>query len=113
MPSGFGLNGNSAEIVAGIEAAVRDGMDVINLSLGEAEIEPSRDIVAAALDGAAAAGVVPVVAAGNNFEELGAGSVTSPGSSDRAITVAAESEEGGAVDRLVLVRRGPPRTRCA
>ena len=96
VPSGFGLNGNSAEIVAGIEAAVRDGMDVINLSLGEAEIEPSRDIVAAALDGAAAAGVVPVVAAGNNFEELGAGSVTSPGSSDRAITVAAESEAGGA-----------------
>ena len=97
VPSGFGLNGNSAEIVAGIEAAVRDGMDVINLSLGEAEIEPSRDIVAAALDGAAAAGVVPVVAAGNNFEEHGAGSVTSPGSSDRAITVAAESETGGAV----------------
>jgi subtilisin family serine protease len=97
VPSGFGLNGNSAEIVAGIEAAVRDGMDVINLSLGEAEIEPSRDIVAAALDGAAAAGVVPVVAAGNDFEEHGAGSVTSPGSSDRAITVAAESEEGGAV----------------
>ena len=72
-------------------------MDVINLSLGEAEIEPSRDIVAAALDGAAAAGVVPVVAAGNNFQEHGAGSVTSPGSSDRAITVAAESETGGAV----------------
>ena len=96
VPSRFGLNGNSAEIVAGIEAAVRDGMDVINLSLGESEIEPSRDIVAAALDGAAAAGVVPVVAAGNSFEELGAGSVTSPGSSDRAITVAAESEDGGA-----------------
>ena len=97
VPSAFGLNGNSAEIVAGIEAAVRDGMDVINLSLGEAEIEPTRDIVATALDGAAAAGVVPVVAAGNNFEEFGAGSVTSPGSSDRAITVAAESEAGGAV----------------
>ena len=97
VPSGFGLNGNSAQIVAGIEAAVRDGMDVINLSLGEAEIEPSRDIVAAALDGAAAAGVVPVVAAGNNFQEHGAGSVTSPGSSDRAITVAAESATGGAV----------------
>ena len=93
---GFGLNGNSAEIVAGIEAAVRDGMDVINLSLGESEIEPSRDIVARALDGAAAAGVVSVVAAGNNYEELGPGSVTSPGSSDRAITVAAESEQGGA-----------------
>jgi subtilisin family serine protease len=91
---GFGLNGNSPEIVAGIEAAVRDGMDVINLSLGEAEIDPSRDIVARALDGAAAAGVVPVIAAGNDYEELGAGSVSSPGSSARAITVAAETESG-------------------
>jgi subtilisin family serine protease len=91
---GFGLNGNSAEIVAGIEAAVRDGMDVINLSLGEAEVEPGRDLVALALDGAAAAGVVPVVAAGNDFPEEGNGSVTSPGSSDRALTVAAESVSG-------------------
>jgi len=95
VPDGdFGLNGNSAEIVAGIEAAVRDGMDVINLSLGEAEIDPSRDIVARALDGAAAAGVVPVVAAGNDYEDLGAGSVTSPGSSASAITAAAESQSG-------------------
>ena len=95
IPDGeFGLNGNSAEIVAGIEAAVRDGMDVINLSLGEAEIDPSRDIVARALDGAAAAGVVPVVAAGNDYEELGAGSVTSPGSAASAITAAAESQSG-------------------
>ena len=91
---GFGLNGNSAEIVAGVEAAVRDGMDVINLSLGEAEVEPGRDLVALALDGAAAAGVVPVVAAGNDFPEEGNGSVTSPGSSDRALTVAAESVSG-------------------
>ena len=91
---GFGLNGNSAEIVAGIEAAVRDGMDVINLSLGEAEIDPSRDIVARALDGAAAAGVVPVVAAGNDYEDLGAGSVASPGSAAGAITAAAESQSG-------------------
>jgi subtilisin family serine protease len=94
---GFGLNGNSPEIVAAIEAAVRDGMDVINLSLGEAEIDPTRDIVAKALDGAAAAGVVPVVAAGNSFGDLGAGSVTSPGTSDRAITAAAETESGPTV----------------
>lgn len=89
---GFGLNGNSPEIVAAIEAAVRDGMDVINLSLGEAEIEPGRDIVAAALDAAAAAGVIPVVAAGNSYGDLGAGSIGSPGTSERAITVAAETE---------------------
>jgi subtilisin family serine protease len=94
---GFGLNGNSPEIVAAIEAAVRDRMDVINLSLGEAEIEPSRDIVAAALDAAAAAGVVPVAAAGNSFSELGDGSVGSPATSDRTISVAAESESGPTV----------------
>jgi subtilisin family serine protease len=88
-PSGLSPNANAPEIVAGIEAAVRDGMDVINLSLGESEIEPSRDIVAKALDAAAAAGVVPVVAAGNDYTDVGAGSVLSPGSSARAITVGA------------------------
>ena len=36
----FGLDGNSPEIAKGIEEAVKDGMDVINLSLGEPEIEP-------------------------------------------------------------------------
>ena len=112
VPSGFGLNGNSAEIVAGIEAAVRDGMDVINLSLGEAEIEPSRDIVAAALDGAAAAGVVPVVAAGNNFEGHGAdrshlrgapiGRSRSPPKARRAAQSSQPSRPAG-----------PRRTRCA
>ena len=86
---GLSPNGNSPELVAAIEAAVGDGMDVINLSLGEPEIEPTRDIVARALDAAAAAGVVPVVAAGNDYASVGPGSVSSPGSSARAITVAA------------------------
>jgi subtilisin family serine protease len=85
----FGLDGNSAEIAAAIDAAVADGMDVINLSLGEPEVEPARDIVVAAIDRAAAAGVVPVVAAGNDFGDFGFGSVSSPGSAPRAITVAA------------------------
>lgn len=86
---GFGLDGNAPEIAAAIEAAVADGMDVINLSLGEPEIEPSRDLVVRAIEGAAAAGVVPVVAAGNDFGEFGNGSVSSPGSAPSAITVAA------------------------
>ena len=55
-------------------------MDVINLSLGEPEIEPSRDIVVKAIDGAAQAGVVPAIAAGNDFDGFGRGSVGSPGS---------------------------------
>jgi subtilisin family serine protease len=86
----FGLDGNSPEIVAGIEAAVRDGMDVINLSLGEPEIEPTRDIVVAALDHAADAGVIPVIAAGN--DGAGAGSISSPANSLKSISVAAASE---------------------
>ena len=86
-----GLDGNAPEIVAAIEAAVGDGMDVINLSIGEPEIEPSRDVVALALDAAASAGVVPVVAAGNDFDDFGHGSLMSPGSSARAITVGAST----------------------
>jgi subtilisin family serine protease len=90
----FGLDGNSPEIAAAIEAAVNDGMDVVNLSLGEPEVEPTRDIVVKALEGAAAAGVVPVVAAGNDFGDFGRGSVGSPGSTPDAITVAASTKAG-------------------
>jgi subtilisin family serine protease len=89
----FGLNGNAPELAAGIEAAVKDGMDVINLSLGEAEIEPSRDLVVAAINAAADAGVVPAVAAGNDFEDFGRGSVDSPGSAAKAITAAAVTKQ--------------------
>jgi subtilisin family serine protease len=88
----YGLDGNSPEIVAGIEAAVKDGMDVINLSLGEPEIEPSRDIVVEALNRAADAGVVPVVAAGNDYSSGGRGSIGSPATAAKAIAVAASSE---------------------
>jgi subtilisin family serine protease len=88
-----GLNGNAPEIVRGIEAAVADRMDVINLSLGEPEIEPSRDVVALALDAAAAAGVVPVASAGNSGSELGRGSVSSPATAARAIAVGAAAAE--------------------
>jgi subtilisin family serine protease len=89
----FGLNGNAPEIAAAIEAAVRDGMDVINLSLGEAEIEPSRDLVVTAINAAADAGVVPAVAAGNEFSDYGYGSISSPGSAAKAITAAAVSKQ--------------------
>ena len=85
----FGLDGNSAEIAAAIEAAVADGMNVINLSLGEPEVEPSRDLVDLALANAARAGVVPVVAAGNDFTAFNIGSISSPGNSPEAISVGA------------------------
>ncbi len=88
----FGLDGNSPEIAKGIEEAVKDGMDVINLSLGEPEIEPTRDIVVAALERATQAGVVTVVAGGNSFAEAGRGGISSPANAPNAIAVAASSE---------------------
>ena len=111
--AGVGLNGNSPEIAAGIEAAVRDGMDVINLSLGEPEIEPSRDLVVRALDGAAAAGVVPVVAAGNDYGEFGGGSIASPGSAASAITVGGSDGRPQAARSPTSRRRARHRSRCS
>ena len=67
-------------------------MDVINLSLGEPEIEPSRDLVVAAINAAADAGVVPAIAAGNEFDDFGHGSISSPGSAAKAITAAAVTQ---------------------
>lgn len=106
---GVGLNGNSPEIAAAIEAAVRDGMNVINLSLGEPEIEPSRDLVVRAINAAADAGVVPAIAAGNDFGDFGRGSVGSPGTASKAITAAAvTSTRGGAADVIADFSSGGP-----
>jgi subtilisin family serine protease len=98
----WGLDGNAPEIAKGIDQAVADGMNVINLSLGESEVEPSRDIVVKALENAAAAGVVPVVAAGNEGEGSGHGSISSPANTPAAIAVAASSAGGssGAPDEI-------------
>ena len=79
------------EVHERLTVAADHGADVINLSIGEPEIEPSRDLVALALDAAAAAGVVPVVAAGNDYGDYLSGSLASPGSSADSITVGATS----------------------
>ncbi|MDX6619386.1 MAG: minor extracellular serine protease Vpr [Gaiellales bacterium] len=97
----FGLNGNGPEIARAIDKAVADGMDVLNLSLGEPEVEATHDLVVRAIHGAAKAGVVTVVAAGNAGDDLGGGSVSSPGSAPDAITVAATS-----VGRFVGIKLG-------
>jgi subtilisin family serine protease len=93
----YGLDGNSPEIAKAVDQAVADGMNVLNLSLGEPEVEPRRDIVVQALDNAAKAGVVPVVVAGNDYAQAGSGSIDSPGNAPRAITVGGATQGGSGV----------------
>ena len=91
IPTPVGHVGNTPELVAAFEAAVRDGMDVINLSGGSAETDPPNDALVEAVRNAAAAGVIPVIAAGNSRDDFGLGTVGSPGTAAEAITVAAVS----------------------
>jgi subtilisin family serine protease len=98
MPSQFGLNGNSPELAAAVEAAVRDGMNVLNFSVGETEIEPKRDIVVRAFNAAADAGVVSAVSAGNDFAEFGFGSIGSPANAAKVITAAASTGGHGSAE---------------
>jgi subtilisin family serine protease len=87
-----GLNGNSPEIAAAIESAVRDGMDVINLSIGEPEVTPSRDLAVRAVNAAFDAGVVVTISAGNSNGSVGRGSIWSPATTAKAIAAAAADD---------------------
>jgi subtilisin family serine protease len=100
----FGLDANAPEIAAGIEAAVKDGMDVINLSFGEPEITPGRDVVVQAFAGATDAGVVSTVAAGNDFDSFGRGSISSPANAASVISVAAVDKK----DRIAYFSSSGP-----
>jgi len=80
---------NSPEIVAAFEAAVRDGMDVINFSGGGPQADPRTDILIQAVANVARAGVVPVISAGNDRDFFGLGTAGSPATAPDAISVGA------------------------
>ena len=79
----------TAAIIAAINAAVADGMDVINLSLGGPAIHPDNDPEQMVIASATALGFVFVIAAGNTGP--GRGSMLSPGTSPAAITAGAST----------------------
>ncbi len=91
IPTPIGDVANTPEIVAAFERAVTDGMDVINFSGGGPEVEPANDALIEAIENIAAAGVVAVVAAGNDRDDFGTGSIGSPSTAPAAISVAAVS----------------------
>jgi minor extracellular serine protease Vpr len=80
-------NASSQDIAMAVDAAVSDGMDVLNLSLGGTPT--SNDPLVTAVDNAVDAGVIVAIAAGN----AGPGSATieSPGIADKVITVGAST----------------------
>ena len=108
VPSPIGHIGNTAEIVAAFEAAVRDGMDVINFSGGGPQTDPQSDALVEAVGNVAAAGVVPVISAGNDRDQYGLGSAGSPGAAPEAISVAALSNSQVFSPALRLVAPDAP-----
>ena len=104
---GFDGGGDFANVLAAVERAVKDGVDVISLSLGQncqgynQECGPD-DPISKALDNAVASGVIVAVAAGNSGPMPS--TIGSPGTSRNAITVGAVDKS----DRLTdFSSRGP------
>jgi minor extracellular serine protease Vpr len=107
IPTPLGHEADTPEIVSAFEAAVTDGMNVINFSGGGPETDPANDAMYEAVHNTTLAGVVPVIAAGNDREDFGLGTAGSPGSAPDAISVAAVSNSHVFAPALSVVG-GPP-----
>ncbi|MDX5474958.1 MAG: S8 family serine peptidase [Bacillaceae bacterium] len=83
---GPGGSGTTQNVIAGIERAVQDGADIMNLSLGNSTNDPDF-ATSIALDRAMADGVVAIAANGNSGPNNW--TVGSPGTSREAISVGA------------------------
>ena len=100
--------GNTSTVIQALDFAVRNkqqlGIDVINLSLGHVILEPAAtDPLVQAVERAVRAGIVVVIAAGNNGTnpatgQTGYAGIASPANAPSAITV-------GAVDTRNTVTR--------
>ena len=80
----------SEDILNAVDAAIEDGMDVLNLSLGGG-YHGNNDLLAIGLDNAVEGGVVVAVAAGNSGP--GQGTLESPGRARNVITVGASTNQ--------------------
>ncbi|MFF5973977.1 S8 family serine peptidase [Streptomyces sp. NPDC012769] len=97
-------HGDDSAVIAGMEWAVAEGADVVNVSLGGPD-SPGVDPLEATVDRLSAEkGTLFVVAAGNEGE-AGASTVGSPGSADAALTVGAVDHD----DRLAPFSSTGPR----
>ncbi|WP_410891415.1 S8 family serine peptidase [Neobacillus sp. 204] len=83
---GPGGSGSDETVMAGIERAVADGMNVMNLSLGANNNDPLYP-TSIAINNAVLSGITAVVAAGNSGDRMY--TLGSPGSASLALTVGA------------------------
>lgn len=84
--------GPNSVILKGIDDAVKDGFDVLNLSLGsDIAGDPADDVQVRALNLAADAGHIVVVAAGNAGPDEN--TMNSPGTAEKVITVGSSSSD--------------------
>ena len=107
VPTG-GLDAFTPQIVKAFEAAVADGMDVINFSGGGPQADPASDALIEAVDNVAAAGVVPVISAGNDRDVFGLGTIGSPSNAPAAISAAAVSNVHVFGSELTVTAPGAP-----
>lgn len=99
-------SGMMSDVMAGIEWAVDQGAQVINLSLGSSGSCDGTDALSATCDAAVEHGVVMCVAAGNDGP--GASTVGSPGCARRVITIGASVSGSGPGDSIAdFSSRGP------
>jgi len=97
-------NGMMSDVMAGIEWAVDQGVQVISLSLGTPGPSDGSDALSEMCDAAVDAGVVTCVAAGNDGP--GPYTVGAPGCAEKVITVGAASD----LDKIAsFSSRGPTR----
>jgi subtilisin family serine protease len=89
---GFNDGASDDAILKALDDAVADGMDIINLSLG-GDLAPrlEDDLDAQAVERAVQAGVIVVVAAGNNGPDLN--TISSPATAHSAISVGATTND--------------------
>jgi minor extracellular serine protease Vpr len=91
------VSARSEDILNAVDAAIADGMDVLNLSLGGSPGKSAPgtaagiDVLSIGLDNAVDAGLVVAVAAGNSGP--GAETVESPGRAPRVITAGASTNQ--------------------
>ena len=109
-PTPTGFDAFTPQIVAAFEAAVNDGMNVINFSGGGPQADPVSDALVEAVRNVANAGIVPVISAGNDRDDWGLGSSGSPGTAPDAISVAAVSNSHVFAPSLSVTTADAPAT---